>query len=497
MSTPPNPPSSSPSDPPSEPSGTPIPEDVAPPTPHPIPEDAAPPAPHPIPEDAAPPTPLTRSEDAAQPAEPLSLDKAPRPEPEDAAPPAAHPAPEDPPAPAQPLSLDKTPPEDAASAAQPLPLGKESRPEPEDAAPPAAHPAPEDPPAPAQPLSLDKTPPGPPVAPEGAGAQGAPAAAHFAPLTPPPAAQQAPPPGAAPYGWPGEPGPGRPGPSPYPGAGPGQPGFPGYPGYPGYPGHPAAPANNMAIAALVLGLLAISFGVIPFVFWVGTILGLTGIGIGIAAIVSASRGAPRKTMAVIGTILCVLGLFSSVGGFYLSVAVVHKAEDAADRRLDREWDLPDDPADPADPADPDYPDDPAKPTAPDHGQGFDSAVPFGSTVSYANGLRVSLSTPEKYVTKRTYIEVGNAVRINIKITNSSDKPVRVIDAVPSVHDAQGKRAKLVFDVDTPKMITGTIQPGATATGTAAYEIPEGTTQLTAEVSPVIPAPAARFSGPIA
>lgn len=198
-------------------------------------------------------------------------------------------------------------------------------------------------------------------------------------------------------------------------------------------------------------------------------------------------------MAVIGTILGVLGLVSSVGGFYLSVAVVHKAEDAADRRLDRDWDLPDDPADPDYP---DYPDYPSKPTAPDHGQGFDSAVPFGSTVSYANGLRVSLSTPEKYVTKRKYIEVGNAVRIDIKITNSSDKPVNVIYAVPSVHDAQGHRAKLVFDVDTPKMITGTIQPGATATGTAAYEVPEGTAYVTAEVSPVIPAPAARFSGPI-
>ncbi|THA51155.1 DUF4190 domain-containing protein [Streptomyces sp. A1136] len=442
MSTPPNPPSS-PSDPPTEPSGTPVPDDVIPAraiSEDAAPEDAVPPAPrHPGPGDTAPPAePLSPAKAPSPAAEPLSLTKKPRPAPWDTDP--------------------RTDPRDAA---------------PEDAAPPPATPA----------------------------------HSHFAPLAPPPVPPQAPPPGGAPYaGYPGGPGPTHPGQAPQsnpfaytgttgqPGrpesagyAGyPGQPGHPGYPGYPGYPAAPARPSNHLAIAALVLGLAAICFGVIPFAFWIGTIVGLVGLGLGIAAIVKASRGAPRKAMSVIAAILCVLGLFASVGGYFLTVAVLHKASDHVDRRLDHDWNLPDDPVDPDETTAPD----------PDSGQGFDIPVPFGSTVSYSNGVRVSLSEPKKYVTKSKYIEVGNAVGIDITITNSSDKPIEVIYAVPTVRDEHGDRGKLVFDGLTPKMVTGTIQPGASATGFAAYEVPEGTTRISADVSPVIPGPPARFLGSI-
>ncbi|MFF1557069.1 hypothetical protein [Streptomyces sp. NPDC058279] len=424
MTTPPNPPSS-PSDPPTEPSGTPIPEDTAPPAPHPIPEG---------PEDAAPPTP------------PLSLAKTPRPAPAD--------------------------PEDATPSAEPLSLTKTPRAAPQDA-PPRETPAP----------------------------------SHFAPLTPPPTAPQAAPPGAAPYPAPYAAHQGGPGPAPqapaYPGPAPqanpfappghsgyaGQSGYAGYPGQPGYPVPPARPANHLAVAALVLGLTALCFGAIPFAFWIGALTGLVGLGLGIAAIVGASRGAPRKTMSVIATVLCVLGLFASVGGYYLTVAVIHRASDQVDRRLDPDRILPDDPdpsADPDDTADPD----------PDPTRGLGVPVPFGSTVDYPNGVRVSLSEPKEYVTKSKYIEVGNAVGMDITITNTSDKPIEVIYALPTVRDEHGGRGKLVFDGATPKMVTGTIRPDATATGFAAYEVPEGTKRITAEVSPVIPGPPARFLGSI-
>lgn len=74
-------------------------------------------------------------------------------------------------------------------------------------------------------------------------------------------------------------------------------------------------------------------GLIPFVFWAGGLLAVVGIGIGIGALVRASDGAGRKTMAVVGTALAVLGLGSSVGGFLLTGLVIERADD----RLDDDW----------------------------------------------------------------------------------------------------------------------------------------------------------------
>ncbi|MFB0629785.1 DUF4352 domain-containing protein [Streptomyces sp. AB3(2024)] len=482
MSTPPNPPDS-----PTEPEGTPIPppgpslaKAPAPATPGttPAPEATEPP-PEKAPATPEAPKPSLAKAPANPEAPEPSLEKTP------ATPEAAKP------------SLEKAAPAPTASAPA--------------AAAPSPQPAPPRTPPPAAPTDPWATPvPGAP--------QPAPAPSAFAPVSPVPAAPSAPdagaygapanawappPPGGHPgyggpaYGAPGYGGPGRPG---FPG--PGHPGY-GHPGYghghgvTGYPVAPAAPSNGQAVAGLVLSALSIGVGLVPFVFWAGAGLALTGIGISIAGLVRAGRGAPRKVMSIVGIALGVLGLAATVGGFLFTTAIIGRSLDRVDQHRGTDW--YDDPGYDPD-ASPDALPSPSgftlPPDMPSTGPGISTPIAFGQTFTYPNGIKVSLSVPKQYVSSNKYLPVGNAVEVSFTITNTSKRPHDVIYAMPSLTDDKGAEGRLVFDGRLPKRIQGTIQPGESATGTAAFEVPEGTRSVSAGLSPGLLMPDAKFTGPV-
>ncbi|MFD5415561.1 DUF4190 domain-containing protein [Streptomyces nojiriensis] len=362
------------------------------------------------------------------------------------------------PAPAQPLSLEKTP---AAPAAPETPATPET-PEPAQA-PVAATPEPV--PAPSPSPSPSPFAPPTPSAP-------APATAGFsAPGAP----------GAPGHAW-GEPAPG------FPGAA-----YPGYPGHPGYPGYPQATpnSNGLAVAAVITGGFGIFFGVIPFLFWAGTLLAAVGVGLGIGGTVRANKGAPNKSMAVVGTVLGVLGLLASVGGFFLTVLVADRADRRIDRQIEEDWG-----------PDGHYPGSepwPSKSPSPTQVPGLTSALPFGETFTYPNGVKVSLSVPTKYEAQNKYSRerIKNAVQLTVTITNGSSAPHEVIYAVPNVRDEQGMAADMVYDSGSvPKMIRGSILPGETASGIVAFEVPEGTKSITADISAGTRLDDVKYAGPI-
>ncbi|MEU8840704.1 DUF4352 domain-containing protein [Streptomyces roseus] len=374
-------------------------------------------------------------------------------------------------------------PEPAAEPAQPLSLQKTPQPEalPEPAPEPAAAPAPEHQPAAApEPGPTPEPVPGP--TPEPAPAP-APQPARVDPFAPPAPGSFAPPASAPPA-----PSFGAPVPPVPPAGGPWGAHAPGAPGNPW--GTPApSTTNGLAVAALTLGIAAVIIGIIPFLFWAGGVLALVGIGIGIGALVRASKGAGRKAMAVTGTALAVLGLGASVGGLFLTGYVV---TNVADKKLREGWDVPPDPD--GGPSAYPYP----SPTpSPKQVPGIDSPLAFGETYTYPNGIKVTLSKPKKYVTKNKYSTVENAVELTLTITNNSTETHNVIYAVPNVRDDKGMTAELAFDGgDVPKMIRGDILPGESASGVLAYEVPEGTEHLVADISPGIRLPSAKFSGSI-
>ncbi|WP_030849075.1 DUF4190 and DUF4352 domain-containing protein [Streptomyces sp. NRRL F-4474] len=406
--------------------------------------------------------------------------------------PAGTPAPEAAPipAPAQPLSFEKT----AA---------------PEPAAAPDNAPAPETPPAAAAPETAAAQATPETAAPEAATpeaaseaasaaeaptAEPAPAPSAFAPPTPATPAPQAPTAPAAPFGAPGVP------------AGPADPWAQPVPGYAAAPygGYPQAgeTTNGLAVATLIVGGFGVVLAFVPFLFWLGGILAVTGVGLGIGAIVRANKGAPNKSMAVIGTVLAGAGILASVGGFFLTVSVMERTTDRIEAGIDDFADY-DPELDGPYPSSEPWPSGsaPASPS-PSQVPGLTSALPFGETYTYPNGVKVSLSKPTKYEPKGIIAreQVKNAIQITITITNGSTAPHEVIYAVPNVRDDKGMTAEMVFDTGggstVPKMVKGSILPGESASGVVAFEIPEGTGSITADIAAGTLLDDVKYAGPI-
>ncbi|MEV7591635.1 hypothetical protein AB0O42_15235 [Streptomyces sp. NPDC089922] len=522
MTTPPNPPHT-PAGPPSEPSDEPArlslqkpsaaqpaaDRDAVPPAAEaaaPEPDEAGGPA------EAAPPAPaaadatVTLQAAAAPAGEPQEAQEAPAaqeaPEPQDA------PAPEAPAAPAPAASAAPVPaPADATVSLTATPPPAPGTGPAGAAAPPAAAPSFEKAPAagPAGPPAPADVPPVPPAAhpaPAPVRSAFAPptaedlAAAQAAPYAAP--AHGAPPYGAPPYGAPTHGGgPGVPQP-PAPDVNPWTQPAPGTVPYAAY--LPPAPAGNgLAVAAVVVASLGVFLGLVPLFFWIGGLLALVAIGLGIGGIVRASKGAPNRVMAIVGTALGGLGLVASVAGFFITVSVFEN-----DGGYAHSIDYGDDPEDL-------YPGDEPWPTvsrspSPSASQvpGLTSALPFGETFTYPNGVKVSLSAPTKYqpkgITARERIK--NAIQLTVTITNGSKEPHEVIYAMPNVRDDKGMTADMVFDsggsagTTVPKMIRGSILPGETASGIVAFEVPEGTRSITADISAGTLLDDVKYAGPI-
>ncbi|AQT72238.1 DUF4190 and DUF4352 domain-containing protein [Streptomyces sp. fd1-xmd] len=389
--------------------------------------------------------------------------------------PAGTPAPEAAPipAPAQPLSLEKTAAPEPASAPDnaPAPETPTAAAAPETAAPEAASEA--------------------ASAAEAPTAEPAPAPSAFAPPTPATPAPQAPAAPAAPFGTPGVP------------ADPWAQPVPGYAAAP-YGGYPQAgeTTNGLAVATLIVGGFGVVLAFVPFLFWLGGILAVTGVGLGIGAIVRANKGAPNKSMAVIGTVLAGAGILASVGGFFLTVSVMERTTDRIEAGIDDFADY-DPELDGPYPSSEPWPSGsaPASPS-PSQVPGLTSALPFGETYTYPNGVKVSLSKPTKYEPKGIIAreQVKNAIQITITITNGSTAPHEVIYAVPNVRDDKGMTAEMVFDTGggstVPKMVKGSILPGESASGVVAFEIPEGTGSITADIAAGTLLDDVKYAGPI-
>ena len=81
----------------------------------------------------------------------------------------------------------------------------------------------------------------------------------------------------------------------------------------------AAPGNGMAIASLILGIVAIVFGVIPLIgIFVASPCALLALIFGIVGIVKGTKIQRGVAMAIIGAVLALIaGVMFSVGGGWL------------------------------------------------------------------------------------------------------------------------------------------------------------------------------------
>lgn len=105
------------------------------------------------------------------------------------------------------------------------------------------------------------------------------------------------------------------------------------------PAHPVPPASNgPAIAALVVGILALVFALLPFTFFLGVVCGLAAAVLAAAGLRRASRpGVPGRGMAVAGLVTGLLGLVIGVLWVVGFVALANNADfqERFDRLEDR------------------------------------------------------------------------------------------------------------------------------------------------------------------
>lgn len=131
------------------------------------------------------------------------------------------------------------------------------------------------------------------------------------------------PPAEAPLG--GAPGAPPPPPAMPPGIGSAPPGSPQVV----YVQQPAAPTGNgLAVAALVLGILAV---VLFWTIWGGIILGVLAVIFGAVGRGKAKLGAPNKGLATAGLVLGAAGLIGAVLFIALIATVLEDSEDVLDR----------------------------------------------------------------------------------------------------------------------------------------------------------------------
>ncbi|WP_158726358.1 DUF4190 domain-containing protein [Tomitella fengzijianii] len=132
-----------------------------------------------------------------------------------------------------------------------------------------------------------------------------------------------------PRGAQGYPPPGQPGYPPPPGSVPPAP--PGYGPY-GYPGQPPTrpPRNGIGIAALVVGIIALLFGIIPFIGLGGIVLGVIGVVLGIVALSKVRSGdADNKGVSIAGLVLSGLAILAGIVTSVLLFLVIDAAVDNA------------------------------------------------------------------------------------------------------------------------------------------------------------------------
>ncbi len=82
-----------------------------------------------------------------------------------------------------------------------------------------------------------------------------------------------------------------------------------------------APRNGLGIAALILGIVGVVIGIIPFFFWVAGILGVIGLILGFVGRGRARRGeATNGTMALWGIITSAVAVVVSIVGLVILIA---------------------------------------------------------------------------------------------------------------------------------------------------------------------------------
>ncbi|GAA2804679.1 DUF4190 domain-containing protein [Streptomyces showdoensis] len=244
---------------------------------------------------------------------------------------------------------------------------------------------------------------------------------------------------------------------------------------------PAQPRNGLGTTALVLGIVGLVFAIIPFLFWLGAILGLLALIFGIVGASRAGKGlATNKGMAVTGL---VLGAVSVLVAIVWTVVIATAVKDVADE-LEKEGGLKGAASSSAEPSK-----GAAEPSA-DPSDKAPEALKFGETFTYEDGIKVTVSKPRAHKPDEFaagFTKGNKAFQVTVTIVNGSKEAVDITAALPNASDANGAAAEMVFDGSyATKPFEGKVLPGKQAKADFTFGVkPDAAGELQVEISPTV------------
>jgi len=265
-------------------------------------------------------------------------------------------------------------------------------------------------------------------------------------------------------------------PAPRMAPGQGMPGMAGMPVMPPQP--PVAPRNGLGIAGLVLGLCGLVVGLIPL-FGIGAILlGIVGLVLGLVGVQRARRRVATNTRtAVSGVVACVLAVALGITGMVIVAnAVTQLGEDLSAIGATT-------PAASGTPGT-------AGTSAP-----ATSAVGFGQTFTYADGLAVTVDRPTAYDPSSYAAGHTNphAFQVTVRVTNNTGQafdPTLLSVAMSTA----GAPASQVFDSEMGLPPQNQLQPGRSLTYDVAFSTTTDAGEAQVDVVPSFDHEHAVFTG---
>jgi hypothetical protein len=265
-------------------------------------------------------------------------------------------------------------------------------------------------------------------------------------------------------------------PAPRMAPGPGMPGMAGMAVMQPQPSVP--PRNGLGIAGLVLGLCGLVVGLIPL-FGIGAILlGIVGLVLGLVGVQRARRRVATNTRtAVSGVVACVLAVALGITGMVIVAnAVTQLGEDLSAIGATT----------PAASGTPGTSDTSAPAT---------SAVGFGQTFTYADGLAVTVDLPTAY--DPSSYAAGNtnphAFGVTVRVTNNTGQafdPTLLSVAMSTA----GAPASQVFDSEMGLPPQNQLQPGRSLTYDVAFSTTTDAGEAQVDVVPSFDHEHAVFTG---
>ncbi|MDD7924133.1 hypothetical protein [Actinomycetospora chibensis] len=251
--------------------------------------------------------------------------------------------------------------------------------------------------------------------------------------------------------------------------------MPGMLGMPGMAQPPVPPRNGLGIAGLVLGLCGLVIGLIPL-FGIGAILlGIVGLVLGLVGLQRARRRvATNIKTAVTGVVACALAIALGITGMVIVAnAVTQLGEDLSAVGATTPATAP-----------------AAGTDAPDT-----SAVGFGQTFTYADGLAVTVDRPTAY--DPSSYAAGNtnphAFQVTVRVTNNTGQafdPTLLSVAMSTA----GAPASQVFDSEMGLPPQNQLQPGRSLTYDVAFSTTTDAGEAQVDVVPSFDHEHAVFTG---